>query len=88
METQIIELTLFDDIGPAHPDMREGDDVPVRAPLLLTIPQAAQLLGLGRTTIYGLIGDGRLEVVHVGRSARVPLAAVEGFVDELRRTQT
>jgi excisionase family DNA binding protein len=61
-----------------------GDSDPEPAPLLLTIPDAGRLLGLGRTTMYGLIGAGEVEVVHIGRAARIPLESVERFVDRLR----
>ena len=54
-------------------------------PLLLTIPQAAAVLAVGRTTVYELIGAGDLEAVHIGRSARVPLAALEDYVERQRR---
>jgi excisionase family DNA binding protein len=54
------------------------------APLLLTIPEAGRLLGLGRTTMYELIGAGEVEVVHIGRAARIPFESVERFVDRLR----
>jgi len=53
-------------------------------PLLLTVRQTAAALCVGRTTIYELIGAGDLEVVHIGRSIRVPVAAVEEFVNQLR----
>lgn len=61
-----------------------GRAAPSPSPLLLTVRQAAAALGVGRTTVYELIGAGDLEVVHIGRSARVPVAAVEEFVDRLR----
>ena len=50
------------------------------APLLLTIPEAAVVLAVGRTTLYELIGDGQLAVVHIGRSCRVPVDAIRDFV--------
>jgi excisionase family DNA binding protein len=50
-------------------DMRTNDD---GQQLLLTIPQAAQRLGVGRTTVYELTNAGELEVVHIGRCARIP----------------
>jgi excisionase family DNA binding protein len=53
-------------------------------PLLLTVPQAAALLSIGRTTAYELISAGELEVVHIRRAARVPVAAVEDYVRKLR----
>ena len=53
-------------------------------PILLTIPEAARKLGIGRTLVYELISAGDLEVVHIGRAARVPLEAVRQFVAALR----
>ncbi len=58
------------------------------SPLLLTVRQAAAALGVGRTTVYELISSGDLEVVHIGRSARVPVAAINEFVDQLRSRHT
>jgi len=53
--------------------------------LLLTMVDAARVLSVGRTTMYELVGAGEIEVVHIGRSARVPVAAVEEFVERRRR---
>ncbi len=52
-------------------------------PLLLTVPEAASRLGISRSAAYALIGQGRLKVVHLGRSVRVPASVVERFVAEL-----
>ncbi|KJE25402.1 transcriptional regulator, AlpA family [Frankia torreyi] len=52
--------------------------------LLLTVNEAAALLGVGRTTVYDLIRANRLEAVQIGRSRRVPRAAVLAYVDWLR----
>ena len=41
---------------------------PVRyEPLVHTVKEAAELLGVGRTTVYALIRSGRLPVVKIGR---------------------
>jgi excisionase family DNA binding protein len=53
-------------------------------PMLLTIPQAARVLAIGRTTMYELIAEGAIEVVRIGRSARIPVDAVRSFVDQQR----
>jgi excisionase family DNA binding protein len=53
-------------------------------PALLTVKQAAGMLNLGRSTVYQLIADGRLDVVHIGRSTRVPIDAITKFISELR----
>ena len=48
-------------------------------PLLLTALQAAQLLSVGRTSVYELIATGDLESVHIGRSMRIPADRVHEF---------
>ena len=53
-------------------------------PALLTVKQAARVLNLGRSTVYELIGYGRLEVVHIGRSTRVPTDAIARLIANLR----
>jgi len=52
---------------------------------LLTVKQAAEILGLGRSTVYELIAAGALETVSIGRLRRVPLDALRAFVAGLRR---
>jgi excisionase family DNA binding protein len=49
-------------------------------PLLLTIPEAARRLSCGRTFIYGLVRQGALPCVHLGRSARISAAALDQYV--------
>jgi excisionase family DNA binding protein len=51
--------------------------------LLVTAEAAARLLGVGRTTLYALIRDGRLHSVHIGRSCRVTRAELRRFVARL-----
>jgi excisionase family DNA binding protein len=53
-------------------------------PILQTVRDVAQLLAIGRTGVYQLIGQGDLEVVHIGRAARIPAAAVHDFVRRCR----
>ena len=72
------------------PSIRQpGDDnaaLPPAAavmPLLLTVNQAAQLLGIGRSTLYELIDAGELRSVKVGASRRIPLKAVHEYIDRL-----
>jgi excisionase family DNA binding protein len=54
------------------------------APLLVTVVEAAAILGVGRTKVYELIDRGQLRPVHIGRSLRVPVAELEEFVEALR----
>ena len=49
--------------------------------LLLTVPQAATLLNVGRSTVYELIAQGELPSVSVSkRSLRVRKAALEAWI--------
>jgi excisionase family DNA binding protein len=52
--------------------------------VLLTVPEAARSLAIGRTLLYELIAAGRIEVVHIGRCTRVPVEAVYEFVARQR----
>jgi excisionase family DNA binding protein len=53
-------------------------------PLVLTVEQAAERLGVGRTVMYALVGSGAVESVQIGRLRRVPADALVTFLDELR----
>ena len=66
-----------------------GDPQPLRDvladdPLLLTPEEAAQVLRVGRTTIYVLIKTGELRPVHIGRSCRLARAELERYVSRLQ----
>lgn len=52
--------------------------------LLLTPLEAAAVLGISRTRIFALIAAGTVESVQLGRSRRIPVAALEEFVARLR----
>lgn len=49
--------------------------------LLLRIPEAAALLGVGRSTVYQLVQQGTIPIVRIGRSVRVPAAALDEWVE-------
>ncbi len=51
-------------------------------PLLLRTDDVARALGLGRSTVFALMAAGELPVVRIGRSVRVPRAALERWIDE------
>jgi excisionase family DNA binding protein len=51
-------------------------------PLLLKTGDVAKLLGLGRSTVFAMLAVGELPVIRIGRSVRVPRAALEGWIAE------
>ena len=55
----------------------------VEPALLLKVEDAARLLGVGRTTLFELIGQGRIQTVRLGRRRLVVRAGLERFVEEI-----
>ena len=54
------------------------------APLTVRIPQAAAMLGIGRSTLYLFIASGEIETIKVGRATLVPVETLEAFVASRR----
>ena len=51
---------------------------PVR--LLLTVPEAAEALGVSRSVVYELMDRGDLRNIKIGRSRRVLVTSLEEFI--------
>jgi excisionase family DNA binding protein len=51
--------------------------------LLLTVPEVAAALSLGRNKVYELIYSGALTSVKIGTARRVPALALREFVERL-----
>ena len=51
--------------------------------LLLTVREAAEALGIGRSKVYDLMNRGALRSVYIDGCRRIPAAAVEEYVAEL-----
>ena len=56
---------------------------PVVRPLLVSVKDAAGLLGIGRTTLYELILRGDVRPIRIGRCVRIPQRELEAYVDRL-----
>jgi excisionase family DNA binding protein len=57
----------------------------LRLPLVFTVEEAADRLGVGRTVMYALVSSGAVESVRIGRLRRIPADALVTFLDALRR---
>jgi excisionase family DNA binding protein len=56
--------------------------------MLHPIEEAAAALGVGRTTIYGLVDRGELKTVHIGRRALVTDQSLNAYVERLTGEST
>jgi excisionase family DNA binding protein len=52
--------------------------------LLLTIGEAADRLSLGKTFVYELVMRGELESLKLGKARRIPIEALERFIQAKR----
>ena len=50
-------------------------------PLALSISDTAKALSLGRTSIYAMIGDGRLEAFKLGRRTLIKVESIRRVVE-------
>ncbi|UNX56481.1 helix-turn-helix domain-containing protein [Georgenia sp. TF02-10] len=50
------------------------------APKFLTVAEVAELMRLSKMTVYRMVHAGDLPAVRMGRSFRVPQAAVEDII--------
>jgi excisionase family DNA binding protein len=50
-------------------------------PLLLSVPEVAKILGLGRTKVYELIATEGLPVIRFGRAVRISVASLQQWIE-------
>jgi excisionase family DNA binding protein len=56
-------------------------------PLLLTVAQTAKLLNIGCTKVRMLMSSGALAKVHIGRSVRIPAAALQAWLQQCEQQE-
>lgn len=61
---------------------RQGRELPVER-MLLTVEEAAAVLGIGRSLMFELIAGGRITTVRVGRLRRVRPDDLRDYVASL-----
>ena len=62
--------------------MHEASKIPLQ-PILVSIPQASQMIGRGVTAIYGLIGDGKIIAVKSSGRTLVKVDLLHKYIDQL-----
>lgn len=75
---------------PAHPDNagptrihRIKPGAPPMSKLLVKPEEASELMGVSRSTIYELMRSGELDSVLIRSSRRIPVAAIERYIERL-----
>ena len=56
-------------------------------PLLLRPAEVTERLSLSRSVVYELLLRREIESILIGRSRRIPMAALVAYIDRLRREQ-
>lgn len=64
----------------SSPSITPHDATSQQRPLLITVPQAADMLSLSRSSIYQLIWTDQLVPIRIGRSVRFSVEHLERFV--------
>jgi len=64
---------------PTRPSQHPSSDPP-STPLLVAVPTAARLLGIGTTLAWDLVRSGDIPSVKLGRRVLVPRASLERLV--------
>lgn len=63
--------------------MRDLDFSSAQAALTYGVIDAARMLGIGRSSIYRLIADGKLDARALGGRTVIPAASLQAFVASL-----
>jgi excisionase family DNA binding protein len=51
--------------------------------LLLTVPEAAEALGISRSKLYQLLSAGTIRSIRIDGSRRVPVEALNHYINQL-----
>lgn len=50
-------------------------------PLVLSVPELANILHIGRNSAYQLVNSGKIRCIHIGKNIRVPQAALLEYLN-------
>jgi excisionase family DNA binding protein len=55
----------------------------LQQPMLVTVDQVAKMLSIGRTAAWVLVRKNNIRSVKIGRTRRVPISAIQEYVQRL-----
>ena len=53
-------------------------------PLILSVPQIGEILGIGRNTAYGLVSSGVLPALRIGKQYRIPRECLIRYIESAK----
>ena len=65
--------------------LREQRQPQMIEPIAMRVPEACRYLGIGRSTLYVLIGKREIEIIKLGSSTLVLTASLRSLVERLRK---
>ena len=54
---------------------------PTEIPAILTVPQLAEFLNIGRNAAYDLVNSNQIKVIRIGKNIRIPRHAVLAYLE-------
>lgn len=83
MEQPVLHFAFGHRPVPEVDEARRGGGAPFDGRLLLRVEEAADVLGLSRSTVYELMGRGVIPSVRIGGCRRIPAKALRAWVEGL-----
>lgn len=81
MQTRYVDCMHAD---AAERSTANGNAQVAQEPLAYTIPGAAHALQISERQVWNLVASGAIESITIGRSRRIPRAALNAYVESLR----
>ena len=50
-------------------------------PLVMSVPDLAKLLGIGKNAAYDMVNSGSIRSIHIGKTIRIPRSALIEFLE-------
>jgi excisionase family DNA binding protein len=55
----------------------------MQQPILVTVEDAAEMLSIGRTAAWELVRKRKIKSVKIGRTRRIPITAIQEYIQQL-----
>jgi len=59
---------------------------PETLPLVLSVPDLAKILHIGRNSAYQLVNSGRIRAIRIGKNIRIPQSALLEYLNHPEKT--